>query len=418
MIVTPAQRIFCTRSTFLRRAAWLFAGMLTGLLPIPEAAAQREIDIGRVDVRGGREVIPIQIVSSNAEFKQLAERAFQSHGAYRVARDRGSAAFVFAFQPGSNSSSVNLEITAGSGTHRETVAGSDARNALFRAADIAVAKTTGQPGFFAGKITFVAERSRGAREVFVSDLFLTQVRAVTNDGADSVGPRWSPDGQSILYTSYYRNGFPDIFKIDMITRRRTPFVQVKGTNTGARFSPDGTQVAMTLSGAGNPEVYISNAAGKNIRRLTRTDAVESSPSWSPDGRRLVFTSDRNGRPQLFVMNASGGEMSRIPTNISGNCTEPDWNPRDPNQIIFTAAVGGRFALALYDFTKRESRFLTQGSGDAVAPCWTNDGRHVIFTHRTASTSNLMLLDTQTGKTTRLSDSRLGKASHADFWIGR
>lgn len=402
------------KTSFAFRAPWAAAFFAVILMALPVSA--QEIDIGRVEVQGDARIVPVLIESNQADLKALAERAFSAHGGFRVVRDRSAAAFVFRFQ-GDGNNRVELGITSGSGSFRETVSGSSPANALYRAADLAVRKTTGQPGFFAGKLAFIADRS-GAKEVYTSDLFLAEVRQLTRDGADSVGPRWAPDGRNLLYTSYYRSGFPDIYRIDTTTNRRTPFVSVRGTNTGARYSPNGRNVAMVLSGSGNPEVYISDSEGKQIRRLTRTEAVQSSPSWSPDGSRLVFTSDRNGRPQLFTMRASGGDMSRIPTNISGNCTEPDWNPRDANLIAFTAAVGGRFAIALYDFNKRESRFLTQGPGDAVAPAWTNDGRHLVYTARTSTTSRLMLLDTHTGKSTALSSDRMGKATHADFWIAR
>ncbi|MEX2382860.1 MAG: biopolymer transporter Tol, partial [Opitutales bacterium] len=369
--------MFFTKSSSANRPLSILCGALFTLLVLPLAA--QEIDIGDIEVQGGRNVISVLIASDQAEMKQVAERAFSGHGGFRVVRDRSAASFIFTFRPASGSG-VNIDISSGSPTRsqfQETVTGTSQRNALYRAADLAVAKTTGQPGFFAGRLTFVADGT-GAKEVYTSDLFLGEVRKLTSDNADSVGPRWSPDGKTIVYTSYYRRGFPDIFKIDLSTQRRSGFISVRGTNTGARFSPDGGRVAMVLSGSGNPEVYVSNAAGQQIRRLTHTDAVQSSPTWSPDGSRLVFTSDRDGRPQLFTMTASGGSMSRIPTNISGNCTEPDWNPRDSNLIAFTAAVGGRFAVAVYDFSSRKSRFLTQGSGDAIAPCWTNDGRHLVY----------------------------------------
>lgn len=406
-----------TKSSTIRSITFLLSSALLLLIALPLSA--QEIDIGHVDVRGGRNVISVSIASDQSQMRQAAERAFQAHGGYRVVNDPSSASFVFTFRA-SGSGSVNLDISSGRPARsqfQQAVSGTSQHNALMRAADLAVAKTSGQPGFFAGQLAFIADAT-GSTEVYVADLFMREPRRVTNDRAKAVGPRWSPDGRSLLYTSYYRSGFPDIFKIDITNRRREPFVSMSGTNTGARFSPDGNRVAMILSGAGTPELYVSDSRGQKIRRLTRTKAVQASPSWSPDASRIVFTSDRDGRPQLFTMSASGGNMTRIPTNISGNCSEPDWNPRDPNLVAFTAAVGGRFAVAVYDFSARQSRFLTEGSGDAVHPRWTNDGRHLIYTARTASTSTLMLLDTQTGRTSALSGRSLGKASQADFWIQR
>lgn len=378
------------------------------------------IDIGRVDVRAGdRRVIPVAIVSDNAEFRQLAERAFNAHGGYSVARDSAQAAFTFVFQQ-AGASQASVEIRSGNPPRvqaQRTVAGTSERNALLRAADYAVSRTSGRPGFFAGRLAFVSDRT-GAREIYTSDFFLGEMVQLTNDRSDSIGPRWSPDGQVILYTGYFQSGFPDIFRIDLANRARRPLVTARGTNTGARFSPDGSRIAMVLSATGSPEIYISDRAGRQFNRLTRTNAVQASPSWSPDGSQLVFTSDRDGRPQLFIMPAGGGNMRRIPTNISGYCAEPHWNPRYPNLIAFTAAMGGRFAVAVYDLNTRESRWVSRESGDAVYPVWTNDGRHLIYTARTPTASTLMLLDTESGKAAPLSGRAAGKVSQADFWIAR
>jgi TolB protein len=403
------------------RRTFSSALLLLCLFLVPSLVGQRgDIHIGDVTVPAGdRDVIPIFIASDSAEMRQQAEQAFSVHGGYRLVRDRSAAAFTFTFRP-AGTNQVAIDISSGNPPRsqlQQTVTGTSPRNALFRAADVAVSRTSGQPGFFAGRLTFVGDRS-GNKEIYVSDLFMTEFMQITQDRSQSVGPRWAPDGQRILYTTYFQSGFPDIFQIDLISRQRRPFINMRGTNTGARFSPDGNRVAMILSGEGTPEVYVSNAAGRQIRRLTRTTSVQASPTWSPDGTQLAFTSDRDGRPQIFVMSASGGNMRRIPTNISGHCVEPDWNPRDPNLLAFTAAVSGRFAVAIYDFNTRQSRFVTQGSGDAIEPVWTNDGRHLIYTARTATSSQLMLLDTRTGRSSPLGSRNQGRTSQADFWIQR
>jgi TolB protein len=117
----------------------------------------------------------------------------------------------------------------------------------------------------------------------VSNLFFSpgEVKRITRDNALALTPRWSPDGARLIYTSFFKSGFPDIFQIDLASLQRTSFVSFRGTNSSARYSPNGAQVAMILSGEGTPEIYVSNAQGRQVARRTRSDATKSSPCFSP-----------------------------------------------------------------------------------------------------------------------------------------
>ena len=172
---------------------------------------------------------------------------------------------------------------------------------------------------------------------------------------------------------------------------------------------------MILSGEGNPEVYVGNPQGRQIRRLTNNQAVEASPAWSPDGNRLVFTSDTiaTGRPQLYVMSAAGGAMTRLVTGFN-YCAEPDWSAANPNKIAFTAAQGRGFQVAVYDMASGKGAVVTKAPTDAIEPVWMADGRHLICTYRAANTRSLWLVDTESGKATRLSPTSLGNASGAAY----
>jgi len=55
----------------------------------------------------------------------------------------------------------------------------------------------------------------------------------------------------------------------------------------------------------NAEIYTLGDDG-TLTRLTRNDAIDTSPSWSPTGREISFTSDRSGSPQIYLMDAEGG----------------------------------------------------------------------------------------------------------------
>lgn len=383
---------------------------LLGLALAAPLFAQR--DIGTVNVNADIQTTAISISSSSPELQNLALKAFGAHGRYRTVASGG--AFSITFAP-AGATQVSVSITKGSaGTpvHSETVSGTSLRNALLRAADVAVTKTSGLPGFFAGRLAFVGE-STGKTEIYTSDLFFGEAQRWTSDGRQIMSPRWVPGGAKIVFTSY-RTSFPDIYVLDLTNRRISLLASFKGTNSGGSFSPDGSRVAMVLSGEGNPEVYVGNAQGRQIRRLTNTPAVEASPTWSPDGSRILFVSDSAGGPQLYVMSAAGGAPTRLATNISGYCAEPDWSDANPNRIVFTAKMGSGYQIGVFDMAARASKIVTKAPTDAIEPVWMGDGRHVMCTYRAANTRSLWLVDTESGRATRLSPTSLGNASGAAY----
>ena len=374
--------------------------------------AQR--DIGTVEVLSENKTLPVRVSANTPELNALALQAFGTHGRYRLVASGHAFDIKFsAVTP----TQVRVDITrapSGTAVASEVVTGASARNALLRAADVAVAKTNGLGlrGYFAAKLAFINERT-GKKEIYTGDLMFGEVKQITRDNSISMSPRWSPDGSRLLYTSFYKSGFPDIFSLDLGTLQRTTFVSFKGTNSGARFSPNGQQVAMILSGEGTPEVYVSNAQGRGVSRKTRSDAVKSSPCFSPDGTRLVFASEPG--PQLYTMPVNGGAPTRLTSGISGYCAEPDWSRTNPNKIAFTIRVGRNFQIAVYDFSKRASEQVSKAPFDGVEPNWLPDGRHLVYTARTATTSRVCILDTETGKSTPISPTSLGSTLNANVW---
>ncbi|WP_221030421.1 biopolymer transporter Tol [Actomonas aquatica] len=387
----------------------LFSVFVLLLSSVPLFAQNRVTEFD-VDVRVAVSSVPVRVSATPEALDRLANLAFEAHGHYT--RDNSNPLFDIRFTAVAGTR-VQVDVTRG-GTRvlSRTVNGTSLRNALLKAADVAVENTGGGKGFFASQLAFISQRT-GHTEVYVGDLFFGEVRQLTADRASAMSPRWSPDGSKLLYTSFHRSVASNIFEINMNTMQRTEFVRFKGTNQGARYSPDGSMVAMVLSGEGNPEIYVSNARGHRVARRTNTRSVESSPVFSPDGRQLLFTSDAMGGPQLFVMPVNGGRMSRLPTQISRYCAEPDWSRGDPNKVAFTMRIGRGFQIGLFDMATRQPAVqVSKAPQDAVEPAWLGDGRHLLYTARSANQRSIWILDTETGKSTKLSPSSLGQVSQA------
>ncbi|MBW8012695.1 MAG: hypothetical protein FVQ83_15875 [Chloroflexi bacterium] len=96
------------------------------------------------------------------------------------------------------------------------------------------------------------------------------------------------------------------------------------TPTPTQIGGGGGQIAFSSIRDGNFEIYMMNANGSDVRRLTDDLANDFSSTWSLDGEQIAFTSDRDGNLEIYVMNASGGDVSRL-TNNSADDMSPGWS---------------------------------------------------------------------------------------------
>ena len=123
------------------------------------------------------------------------------------------------------------------------------------------------------------------------------------------------------------------------TGQRACFRRIlRGLNTSAAVSPDGTKVAMILSRSGNPNVWVCNADGTGLKQLTHTSADDSCPCWSPDGQWICYATKIKSRRVLAKVSAEGGEPEVVHTSGAPNPTEPDWSP-DGKWIAFCSQAG-------------------------------------------------------------------------------
>lgn len=103
-------------------------------------------------------------------------------------------------------------------------------------------------------------------------------------------------------------------------RRLSPFA---GAAYDPVWSPTNNQIAFVSTDPGNDEIYVINADGSGLRRLTTNSwEWDKHPTWSPDGQYILFYSNRDsGRRQLWLMKADGSEQQLISNNQYN-----DWDP--------------------------------------------------------------------------------------------
>ncbi len=83
-------------------------------------------------------------------------------------------------------------------------------------------------------------------------------------------------------------------------------------DSGPRLSPDGQFIAFTSKrgSKGNWQLFIMNADGNNVRQLTMSEGRRSSAQWMPSGRILFGSNDENGS-HLYLINRDGTGMEKL-----------------------------------------------------------------------------------------------------------
>jgi TolB protein len=250
----------------------------------------------------------------------------------------------------------------------------DWRSLVHQFADDVVLQFTGESGVASSRIAFVSPEGRN-KELYVMDADGFGPRALTGDHSITLSPAWSPDGSLLLFTSYRGGGGPQVFVVPAGGGRVFPISTRSGNNTSASYSPDGSEIACTLSLDGNAEIYLLDARGGAPRRLTNNRAIDTSPSWSPTGREIAFTSDRGGAPQVYVMDHEGGNVRRLTYQVSYT-DSPAWSPKG-DRIAFVARTGEGFDVWVCKADGSDARLVVGGRSNEN-PHWAPDGRHLVF----------------------------------------
>jgi TolB protein len=201
-------------------------------------------------------------------------------------------------------------------------------------------------------------------------------------GSQAGDPDWSPDSTQIAYVS----NVPGTFSVMVMNADGSDKHLIASTPGWdyfqPRWSPDGTQFAVTRCNQayGFCDLDLMNADGTGRHILVASHVLNGAADWSPDGTQIVFDSNRAGLiSALWVVDAAGGGLRRL-TRPAMEAFYPQWSPLGnrilfsdnsdrPNQNVFVMNPDGMRARQLTD---------TPGDSNAFFATYSPDGRRIVF----------------------------------------
>ncbi|MDA9771915.1 Tol-Pal system beta propeller repeat protein TolB [Amylibacter sp.] len=259
------------------------------------------------------------------------------------------------------------------------------RRMAHKISDAVYSRLTGEAAYFDSRVVYISEQGpKNARKkrLTIMDYDGANSRFLTDDNDIVLAPRFSPNNEEIVYTSY-ETGVPKVYLMNVDTLNKRVLDDQPGMTFAPRFSPDGRNVVMSLTDRGNTDIYSVVLESRRKTRLTSGPSIDTAPSFSPDGKQIVFESDRGGRQQIYIMSSSGGDATRISFG-KGSYGTPVWSPRG-DMIAFTKISQGRFHIGVMRTDGSNERLLTASFLDE-GPTWSPNGRVIMFFRESAGTN--------------------------------
>ncbi len=185
-----------------------------------------------------------------------------------------------------------------------------------------------------GKRFAFASNRNGNWDIFVMNTFNRSTpMQITRSLMDEIHPDWSPDGKKLVYNTFSdQSNQWEIWVLDFTTNQSS----VLGQGLFPNWSPDGKKILYQRArqrGTRFYSVWTMDADGDNVTEIVHDNNWAAiNPTWSPDGSKIVFATvfksmvskDQNGKERgddIWMVNADGTNLIRLTTH-----DKPDWNP--------------------------------------------------------------------------------------------
>jgi Tol biopolymer transport system component len=208
-------------------------------------------------------------------------------------------------------------------------------------------------------------------------------RRITFDNRKIYGIAWAADGRTLIAASLRAGGSYQLWRI---SASGGDAVQLT-----AGVGADAIQPA--VSRKANRLAYVSRFTSIGIwrapiggaapsRQLIASTMSDTDPQYSPDGKHIAFRSDRSGYSGIWIADAEGGGVRRVTDFKGPPVGPPRWSP-DGQWLAFDSRWGEETAIyvAPTDGSAAPHRLAAPSGANNLLPNWSGDGRFLYFGSR-------------------------------------
>ena len=229
----------------------------------------------------------------------------------------------------------------------------------------------------------------------------SHMRAVGNTvpgGKDYLS--WSPDGQSLAFSSRNRNNF-NLYSANLQTGVLRQLTARNQNDVMSSWSADSQQIAyVSLDGRADPghRIYVAEADGTGERLLAAGSALVNELAWSPDGKQIGYSAGA-GAGMLTVISPDGGSPVVI-SDGQGDDQALAWSP-DSQWIAFLSYRNWGTGVYAVRADGSHLKRLSASIDSNARPMWV-DAEHVAYLSPRPA-NHLMVANVQTGEVTQITD---------------
>ena len=276
-------------------------------------------------------------------------------------------------------------------------------------------------------LAFIRYEKRGIADVYVVPMSGGEPRRLSNWSATIYGLSWTPDGREIVY-DVDQPPASRLWRIDANSATPTRGSPIADIPAAARYP------SISRPTRGHPArlAFQTTAIDVDLQLMDLgarlvNDTIEVQPFWnstriegsarfSPDGSRIAVVSLRSGAPEIWVAARDGSGLQQLTTLGASGLLVGGWSP-DGSQIGFEAAIDGNSDVYVVGRDGGHLRRLTTEPSIDGVPWWSGDGRWIYFgSTRAGKTADTWRMSSDGSQAIRLT--RNGGFEPRESWDGR